>query len=185
MSKNSTPKRRLPHFRPCRHCAKSGDCMLESALRAEIDSMPPHHLVLTTLSFRCPERWQGFEIGSRVMCTFAEWEEAWHDHLEPERCEPYEISGYVAGRTREGKIKVWLDKETRRGNRYVRIWPTPIQKGGTCGVVPLSSQPRLNAMELDRRIAASTARRDERETYWDAWTGNDLPAAVVPEAHEA
>lgn len=108
-------------LRPCAHCPKRADCPIKRGMHERCAGIP-----LTSGTFKCAERWKGFEPGRAVRVTLTDYD------VEPEddsaRSRYYKtdpilgtITGHVKGN--DGKIIIWLDEPSSRGKIRIRLHP--------------------------------------------------------------
>jgi hypothetical protein len=105
----------INHLRPCLHCAYREGC----GIRIDIlDRLRAAELKFSSISFRCGVRLTGFEIGRRVLVSLAS---SYDPDGKPHAYERH--YGTIFKHVRSGKISIWLDSATSRGNVLVTLNP--------------------------------------------------------------
>ena len=116
--------------------------------------------LMTSLRFACPSRLSGFGLGARVIV-----EEALFDYYG-EVAEVEEIPATVTGHLTD-RVQLWLDRETGKGKRWIRLQPKPREANGSIGVRPTHQQGDIRAAKLE--MLRGIAERDgepEGAIYW-------------------
>lgn len=115
---------------------------------------------MTALRFSCPDRLIGFDRGAQVVV-----EEAVHDH-EGFVIGVEEVTGTVLGHLTD-HVQIWLDEETSRGMRWIRLKPIPRRQSGAIGVVATGRRGDLRAASLEMIRSIEKRRGDAPESlFW-------------------
>lgn len=149
-------------YLPCESCQHlPAECAIrlqvENAVR-EFNRTAPGLMI--SLRFTCPDRLFGFGLGARVIV-----EEAVYD-FEGEVSEVEEIPATVTGHLTE-RVQLWLDRETTRGKRWIRLHPKPRETNGSIGVRPTHQQGDIRAAKLEMLRGVSERKGEpEGAVHW-------------------
>lgn len=103
-------------LRPCLHCRHRADCPIREDILARVRSVGLSSK-LGAVTFRCPERWQGLEIGREASVVLVRYGGDGEAHLLPP------IRGVVVKHNRDGRVTLWLDERTTQGKVRIRLNP--------------------------------------------------------------
>ena len=111
-------------------------------------SVPPETR-MTMLRFTCPDRLIGFELGARVVVEEAIVRDEYAGYGDVRQVvETAERHGTVVGHLTD-HVQIWLDEETSRGKRWIRLKPMPRLPEGSIGVTATGKRGDLRAASLE------------------------------------
>lgn len=130
----------------CESCRfNPAECSLRQQISTHLkifNASVPATTRMSSLRFTCPDRLIGFERGARVVI-----EEAIVRDTYGEVFEISEIEGTVMGHL-DDRVQIWLESETSRGNRWIRLKPIPRTGDGSIGVRATGRRGDLRAASL-------------------------------------
>lgn len=153
----------------CEACRfKPSECerrqSVEAAVRA-FNAFVTGESHMSALRFTCPDRLIGFDPGARVVVEEAIVSNEYAGYGEVrDRVDVEEVGGTVIGHKGD-HVQLWLDGETSRGKRWIRLLPVPLRPEGAIGVKPTGKRADLKAAKLEMLRAT------------EKWNGN--PPAMI------